>query len=332
MSSSKTKKTTSDSRFIESEIQNHLLEELPIGICRSDLKGTVLYVNKCFEEVTGYTRNEIIGRNALKSDLFPEDMRSYILKRIVARIGGAPSKKWDSRFKCKDGTWIWVTLEGTIIWKSGVPVGFQIAASDITERKKAEEALAKSESELRALSARQEAILASVPDIIMEVDKSKVYTWANSAGLEFFGADVVGKEAAFYFEGEQDTYDYVKPLFDGDENIIYVESWQRRRDGEKRLLSWWCRVLKDASGNITGALSTARDITERKRVEEELQKHREHLEELVQKRTAELEEKNTELERFNKLFVGREFRIKELKDKIKELEKELGENEDREAQ
>jgi PAS domain S-box-containing protein len=123
---------------------------------------------------------------------------------------------------------------------------------------------------LRLLSARQQALLSAIPDIIMEVDENKVYAWANRAGVEFFGEDVLGKEAAFYFEGEQDTYGMVQPLFDGDENVIYVESWQRRRDGEKRLLAWWCRVLKDDSGNVTGALSSARDITEHKQQEAEI--------------------------------------------------------------
>ena len=78
---------------------------------------------------------------------------------------------------------------------------------------------------------------------------------------------MLGKEAAFYFEGAQETYDRVQPLFNGDENVIYVETYQRRKDGEKRLLAWWCRVLKDTKGNIIGALSTARDITERKKAE-----------------------------------------------------------------
>ncbi|MBI5375358.1 MAG: PocR ligand-binding domain-containing protein [Candidatus Schekmanbacteria bacterium] len=62
------------------------------------------------------------------------------------------------------------------------------------------------------------------------------------------------------------------------------------------------------------------EIAERKRAEEELKKYRDHLETLVRERTAELEEKNTELERINKLFVGRELRMIELKDRIKELE------------
>jgi len=68
----------------------------------------------------------------------------------------------------------------------------------------------------------------------MEVDNHKVYTWANQAGLDFFGDDVMGKEAAFYFEGEQSSTNSVQPLLDGQQDLIYIESWQRRKDGEKR--------------------------------------------------------------------------------------------------
>jgi PAS domain S-box-containing protein len=140
---------------------------------------------------------------------------------------------------------------------------YEAEVERIVERKRSEETL-------RALSSRQTAILAAVPDIIMEVDVNKIYTWANKAGFEFFGEDVIGKEAAFYFKGEQETYESVRPIFNGKENVIYVESWQRRKDGEKRLLAWWCKVLKNTNGNVIGALSTARDITERKQAEANL--------------------------------------------------------------
>jgi PAS domain S-box-containing protein len=129
----------------------------------------------------------------------------------------------------------------------------------------------------RALSSRHEALLSAIPDIIMEVDINKIYTWTNQAGIEFFGEDVIGKNAAFYFEGEQETYQTVQPLFNGNENIVYVESWQRRKDGQKRLLAWWCRVLKDERGNVTGALSSARDITGQKMAEKEKEKLQEQL-------------------------------------------------------
>jgi PAS domain S-box-containing protein len=120
---------------------------------------------------------------------------------------------------------------------------------------------------LHTLSARYQAILDAVPDLIVEVDRAKRMTWLNKTARQFFGEGALGREAAEYFEGEQDTYAAVQPLFEGSENVHYVESWQRRQDGEKRLLAWWCRVLKDQEGLPVGALSTARDITDQRRAE-----------------------------------------------------------------
>ncbi|HUI93945.1 MAG TPA: response regulator [Chitinivibrionales bacterium] len=124
--------------------------------------------------------------------------------------------------------------------------------------------------ELRKLSVRNDAILSAVPDIIMETDNNKVYKWANKAGIDFFGRDVVGKGADAFFEGEQETYIKTEPLFSGSDELIYVESMQRRKDGEKRLLAWWCRSLKDLDGRVTGALSSARDITDMRKLEQQL--------------------------------------------------------------
>jgi len=139
---------------------------------------------------------------------------------------------------------------------------------EVAERKKAEEAL-------RALSSRQEALLSAIPDIVMEVDSNKIYTWANQSGIEFFGEEVIGNEAAFYFEGEQNTYNQAQPLFNGSGNVIYIESWQRRKDREKRLLAWWSTVLKDTHGNVAGAISSARDITEQILTEDALRESEE---------------------------------------------------------
>lgn len=130
---------------------------------------------------------------------------------------------------------------------------------------------------LHALMELYRAILAAVPDIIMEVDAQKVYTWANDAGKAFFGDDVIGHPALDYFEGEQDTYAIVEPLFQGTEETVYVESWQRRCDGQKRLLAWWCRALKDKAGHVVGSLSTARDITEQRQATETIRQDEQRL-------------------------------------------------------
>ncbi len=55
---------------------------------------------------------------------------------------------------------------------------------------------------LRELSSRHEAILQTVPDIIAQAGfAASVYTWVNRAGKEFFGDDVVGKEAGYVLRG-----------------------------------------------------------------------------------------------------------------------------------
>ena len=127
--------------------------------------------------------------------------------------------------------------------------------------------LKESEVSMRALSSRYEAILSAVPDMIVEVDADKRIKWLNLSAMSFYGPDAIGKDAWSFFVGEQDTYRQVAPLFNGEESVYYVESWQRRMDGEARLLAWWCRVIKDADGNVMGALSTARDITDQRRNE-----------------------------------------------------------------
>ena len=95
------------------------------------------------------------------------------------------------------------------------------------------------------------------------------------------------------------------------------------KDGSKYLVEWHGKPILNEKGEFQYFFGVGIDITERRKSENELRQHREHLEELVKERTAELEEKNAELERFNNLFVDREFRIKELRDRVKELEEKL---------
>jgi len=80
------------------------------------------------------------------------------------------------------------------------------------------------------------------------------------------------------------------------------------------------RLLEELAGDLAFGITVLRNRIKRKQAEEDLRKLNEELEQRVKRRTGELEAKNAELENMNKLFVGRELRMIELKEKIKKLE------------
>jgi PAS domain S-box-containing protein len=250
-----------------------VVENVPLMIFLKEAKDLRFVVfNRAGEELLGYDRKSLLGRNNL--DLFPPEQAAHFMakdREVLDGESGMLDIPEEPILTARKGQRLLHTRKVCIRGADGVTKYLLGISEDITERKQAE-------AELRMLSSHQDTILAAIPDIIMEVDNNKVYTWANQAGIEFFGEDVIGKEASYYFEGEQETYRSVQPLFNGRGETIYIESWQRRKDGAKRLLAWWCRSLKDSNGNVVGALAAAQDITEHKKMEEEGRKLRDKAE------------------------------------------------------
>ena len=260
----------------EQNLLSRIMEASPAGITVLDREGRITFANARAEDVLGLSRDEITQRayNAPEWHItdyegkpFPDEGLPF--ERVMTT--GEPLDGVRHAIEWPDGQRVLLSVNGTpILDEQGQVNGVITTVQDITDQIQAEETL-------RALTARDEAILAAIPDIIVEVDSERKYTWANQAGIEFFGPDMMGKEASDFFAGDQDTYQVTQSLFDGDESIVYVESWQRRQDGEPRLLAWWCRGLKDAQGNVTGTLSTARDITEQRQAEQALQEYTKRL-------------------------------------------------------
>jgi len=240
----------------------HVFESANVGESITLPTGEI-NVNKAFCDLLGYTRQEL--RNRKWQELTPAEDVAGVQRLLDPLLRGEKeSARFDKRYLHKNGEVVWADISVAMRRDDkGRPLHFITTVVDITARKRAEE-------ESRSLAARNLALLGAIPDILMEVDRDSKYRWANPAGLDFFGEQVIGQEAASFFVGQQDTYSLVERLFGGDEQTIYLESWQRRRDGQKRLLAWWCRSLRDFSGEVTGALSTARDITESRKAEENL--------------------------------------------------------------
>jgi len=254
--------------------KSSFLEEAPVSIIHTDLKGRITYVNKRFESESGYSREEITGKSGLQLDWFPVGTAKYFSTRIAARLRGSPAEHWETLFKCKDGRWIWIDLEGKILRKLGVPVGFQIIASNITDRKQAEEALRHSEERYRT-------ILEEMEDAYFEVDLGGHFTFVNNSvcrDLEYSREELmvmsykkitVEKDIESVFRVFNEVYQT------GVSNKGFP--WTTtRKDGSHGFAETSVSPIRNDEGKIIGFRGVGRDITERRKVEEALQQSEEN--------------------------------------------------------
>ena len=129
------------------------------------------------------------------------------------------------------------------------------------------------------------SILNNVAEIICVIDNEKIYRWMNEAGKNFFGDNALGKEISYYLSDQHEVYKNIQSLLKDKNKVFCITNWQTRKDGEKRLFSWWRKILKDSEGKVVGELLTGRDVTERKMLEQGKDK----LISKLQKRNSELD-------------------------------------------
>jgi len=192
--------------------------------------------------------------------------------------------------------------------------------SEIAEHKQAEKLLKNNEARYRAL-------FEGVPDALLIADiATGVIRDVNPGACRLFARTrdkLVGVHQATLHpprlarETEQSFREHTHLVEEGRSGVPF-EHAILRADGSEIPIEISTRpVMLDGAKMIMGVF---RDISERKRAEEALRMLNSELEQRVQQRTAELEAKNAELERANRLFVGRELRMVELKKRIGELE------------
>ena len=124
------------------------MEDAPDGVYLNDLAGNFLYGNRKTEEIIGYRREEIIGKNMMELNLLPPDGLAKAAELLQDNIRGKSTGPDELTLNKKDGNHIIVEINTSLVRRHGQPVviGF---VRDITERKRAEEAVRRKAKELQ---------------------------------------------------------------------------------------------------------------------------------------------------------------------------------------
>jgi PAS domain S-box-containing protein len=243
-----------------------------------DPTGIVSSWNPGAQRFKGYTADEIIGQHF--SRFYSEqDQKSGLPARALetaAREGKFEAEGWRIR---KDGTrfWAYVVID-PIRNKSGEIVGFAKITRDLTERREAEQALKQSEQQFRLL-------VQGVSDyaIYMLDPEGRVTNWNLGAQRikGYLPHEIIGQHfSRFYTEADRQAGEPQRALETARrEGRFEKEAWRVRKDGSQ----FWAHVVIDAiraedgDREIIGYAKITRDITERKKTQEQLEQTREAL-------------------------------------------------------
>jgi len=253
------------------DLQAAALEAAANAIVITDFHGTILWVNHAFTTMTGYSKEEVLGKNPrlLKSGAQPEAYYAKLWSTISS------GKVWQGEIvnRRKDET---TYTEEMTITPIAQNVGqanwshFIAIKQDITERKRAEEEL------YRALQMLQ-TILNTIPQRVFWKDRNCTYVGCNRAFATDAGlnnpAEIIGKsDFELAWSGTADRYRADdKRVMERASTKLNFEENQSRPDGSLRWLRTSKLPLWDREGKVIGVIGTYEDITERKVAEERVQ-------------------------------------------------------------
>ncbi|MBE0544411.1 MAG: PAS domain S-box protein [Verrucomicrobia bacterium] len=267
----------------QSEEQFRAMFELAaVGIAQTDPRtGQWLRVNQKMCAITGYSAAELLQMRV--SELtHPEDRQEDGEKYQRVVRGEAADYRMEKRYVRKDGALAWVNVNMTVIRDAaGQPARTMAAIEDITERKRAEEALRESKQII-------EGILNAIPVRVFWKDKNLVYLGCNAIFARDAGFadpnDIIGKDD--YQMGWREQAELYRA---GDREIIQsgnskflIEEPQTTPEGNTITLLTSKIPLRNSRGEISGVLGTYQDITERKQAEEVLRQRLKLQDQLVQ--------------------------------------------------
>ncbi len=273
--------------FISKEIYKEIFRNSNDGIVLTDSKGTVLEMNEAQEVLLGWSREESIGKNIYEIGIFSQEKKKKDYQGIRLLIGGKVARFiHEFELNRKDGTRVFVEISTRVLEKNGKPVGLINSIRDITERKRMDHALQESEEMARALlnATTDSVILVDSKGIVLDLNM----TFASQLGRS--ENELIGKKL-------WDLIPY--EINDSKKNVDQVVHTGKsvRFDKKYRGMATDNVIypVPDMNKKVSRVAIFTRDISTFKKAETELLQHKDHLEELVKKRTANLEQANVAL-------------------------------------
>lgn len=241
-----------------------------------DADGHVHSWNSGAQRFKGYTEEEIVGEHFSRF-YTPEDREAGLPERALRTVvneGKFEGEGWRVR---KDGTRFWASVViDPVFNEDGELVGFAKVTRDISDKKAAEQALFQSEQRFRML-------VEGVRDYaIYMLDPTGLITnWnAGAEAIKGYRADeIVGQHfSRFYTEEDRASGEPQRALQTAvGEGKYEKEAWRVRKDGTRFWASVLIDPIYDDTGVLAGFAKITRDITERRRAQEEIEKAREAL-------------------------------------------------------
>jgi PAS domain S-box-containing protein len=266
--------------------------------------GTITTWNPAAERTFGYSSQEVVGKSGTL--LAPEGHVKEGWLALARMQAGGAAERTEAVLRRKDGTAVIVWLSiSPIFGADGAVVGATAIASDITEQRRAFEA-----------TQRMAAIVEHSDDAINSCTLDGVITSWNPAAERLYGytaEEVVGKPSQPVTP--QDRAHEVKDILaavSAGRPVKHLETTRVRKDGTMFPVLLTVSPIRDSRGGVIGASTIAHDVTSQRRDRAEIAEY--------QTRALERLE---ELERFQRLTVGRELKMIELKNENRRLADEV---------
>jgi len=244
-----------------------LIELAPDSIVTMDLKG---YITSCNSEAIrhlGYSKDDLVGKHfSTIGFLHAKDIPKY-LKVFVSILRGKGTDVYELTVNDKDGASRIVETHIGLITENNKISGVLAITRDITERKKIEKEVIESEEKLKQ-------ILDSSPDAITVTDLNGNIIECNQTASKMYGsskAELIGKNALEFVSPknrEKAKDNLTKTLELG--LLKNVEYTLLTKDGREYPVEHSTSLIRDTSGNPQSSVAIVRDITERKKAQEEI--------------------------------------------------------------